>query len=95
MREDGPQFAENDQVVGNSGWDEETIIEQIWSDLGGMTPRADIKKVLVEVSPVYENARVKTFVPIFLRRDVLLRLQDRTEQTHRATAPKSQSSRME
>lgn len=95
MREDRPQLAENDQVKGKSGWDEETIVEQIWSDLGGMTPRADIKKVLVEVSPVYENARVKTFVPIFLRRDVLLRLQDRTEQTQRATAPKSQSSRME
>jgi len=29
MREDGPQFAKNDQVKGNSGWNEETIIEQI------------------------------------------------------------------
>ena len=89
MKEDGPQLAENDQITGKSHRDTETIVEQIWRDLGGVTPRAEIRKVLMEIAPVYENAHVKTFVPIFLRRDVLHRLQDGVVQSHRAKAPKS------
>ena len=82
INEDGPQLMENDQAAGSSNWDKETIIEQIWRDLGGVTTHEEIRKALMEVAPAYENARVKTFVPIFLRRDVLQRLQDGVVQTY-------------
>ena len=52
----------------------EAIIEQIWDDLGGSASRSDIRTALMEVAPAYEGVRVKTYVPIFLRRDVTRRL---------------------
>ena len=88
MKEGEPRLAENDQVDGNPHWDIETITEQIWRDLGGVTPRAEIREALMEIAPLYENARVKSFVPIFLRRDVLQRLQNGVVQTHRTEKPK-------
>jgi hypothetical protein len=53
-----------------------------------VTPRLEIREALIEIAPLYENARVKSFVPIFLRRDVLQRLQNGVVQTHRAEKPK-------
>ncbi len=90
-KEGEPRLAENGRIAGSSQWDTETIVEQIWRDLGGVTPRAEIRNALSEVAPVYENARVKTFVPIFLRRDVLQRLQDGVVQTHGATTPEPEN----
>jgi cAMP phosphodiesterase len=54
--------------------DQEAIVEQIWSDLRGQASRSDIRRVLIEVAPKYENALIKTYVPIFLYRDVRERL---------------------
>ena len=54
--------------------DQEAIVEQIWNDLRGQASRSDIRRVLTEVAPKYENALIKTYVPIFLCRDVRERL---------------------
>lgn len=59
--------------------DNELLIEQIWRDMGGAASRSLITRVFLEIAPAYENARVKAFVPILLRRDVLRRLQDELE----------------
>jgi hypothetical protein len=59
--------------------DHEFLIEQIWRDMGGAASRSHIRRVFMEIAPAYENARVKAFVPILLRRDVLRRLQDEVE----------------
>ena len=56
-------------------WNVETIIEQIFSDLNGVVTRSTIQKVLTEVVPRYEKARIQTFVPIFIRRDAFNQLQ--------------------
>ena len=88
MKEGEPRLAENDQVDGNPHWDIETITEKTWRDLGGVTPRAEIRKALIEIAPLYENARVKSFVPIFRRRDVLQRLQGGMVQNNRTEKPK-------
>ena len=53
-----------------------------------MTPRAEIRNVLMEAAPVYENVRIKAFVPIFLRRDVLRRLQNGAAQNEAAKKAK-------
>jgi hypothetical protein len=54
--------------------DQEAIVEQIWNDLRGQASRSDIRRVLIEVAPKYEDALIKTYVPIFLCRDVRERL---------------------
>jgi|GEM_PF-2977108 hypothetical protein len=59
---------------GNSTIDLEAIIEQIWTELGGRASRSDIRRVVIEVSPRYEDARIMTYVPIFLGKEVRRRL---------------------
>lgn len=58
----------------NSQIDLEAIIEQIWSALGGRASRSDIRRVVIEVAPKYADARILTYVPIFLGREVRRRL---------------------
>jgi hypothetical protein len=60
-------------------WDVDSITEQILSDMNGAFTRSIVQEVLEEIVPNYEDARVQSFVPIFIRRDVVERL--RTMQT--------------
>ncbi len=60
--------------AGNSSIDLEAIIEQIWKDLGDTASRSDIRSVLIEVAPRYADARIFTYVPIFMRKEVRRRL---------------------
>ena len=54
--------------------DEESFVEQIWNDLGGMVSRSAIRQVLTEIIPRYESAPVQTYVPIFVRKEAVERL---------------------
>jgi hypothetical protein len=54
--------------------DMEATIEQIWKDLGGTASRSDIRSVVIEVAPRYADARIFTYVPIFMRKEVRRRL---------------------
>ena len=55
-------------------WDIDSLTEQILVELNGAASRSTIQEVLSEVLPRYENVRIQTFVPIFVRRDVIERL---------------------
>ena len=59
---------------GNSQLDQEAIIERIWIDLGGTVSRSDIRSVVIEVAPRYADARIFTYVPIFIGKEVRRRL---------------------
>jgi len=59
---------------GNSSIDLEAIIEQIWKDLGSSASRSDIRSVVIEVAPRYADARIFTYVPIFMGKEVRRRL---------------------
>jgi hypothetical protein len=59
---------------GNSSIDLEAIIEQIWKDLGDTASRSDIRSVLIEIAPRYADARIFTYVPIFMGKEVRRRL---------------------
>ena len=59
---------------GNSSIDLEAIIEQILNDLGGTASRSDIRSVVIDVAPRYADARIFTYVPIFMRKEVRRRL---------------------
>jgi hypothetical protein len=59
---------------GNSQLDQEAIIEQIWKDLGDTASRSHIRSVVIEIAPRYTDARILTYVPIFLGKEVRRRL---------------------
>jgi hypothetical protein len=59
---------------GNSSIDLEAIIEQIWKDLGHTASRSDIRSVVIEVAPRYADARIFTYVPVFMGKEVRRRL---------------------
>jgi hypothetical protein len=54
------------------------LTEELWDDLGGEVDRQTIRRVLTEVVGTYQDARITTFVPIFVRRDALEILRART-----------------
>ena len=60
--------------AGNSSIDLEAIIEQIWKDLEDTASRSDIRSVLIEIAPRYADARIFTYVPIFMGKEVRRRL---------------------
>jgi hypothetical protein len=59
---------------GRPGWDVEPLVEQIWSDLGGTITRPDIRREIEQVLPAFEDARIITYVPIFVRQRTVARL---------------------
>jgi cAMP phosphodiesterase len=78
IKDEDPKSVVNLGIDENSRDDQEAIVDQIWSDLRGQASRSDIRRVLIEVAPKYENALIKTYVPIFLCRDVRERLLGRS-----------------
>lgn len=74
MNDSELQLATNTLSEHQNDWDVETITEQIWSDLNGAVNRSVIQEMLLEVIPGYENVRIRTYVPIFIRRDAIKRL---------------------
>jgi hypothetical protein len=59
---------------GNTSIDLEAIIEQILKDLGGTASRSKIRRCVIEIAPRYADARIFTYVPIFMRKEVRRRL---------------------
>ena len=55
-------------------WDERVVVEQIWNDLQGTVERSTIRQELTQVIPRFQNARVRAYIPIFLRRVTTERL---------------------
>ena len=65
----------NNGVVRTPGdWDVETIVAKIRRDLNGSVTPSMVEEVLNEVIPKYTNARIQTFVPIFIHRDAVRQL---------------------
>ena len=91
MKDVEPQPTTDALVESKSKVDIEAVIEQIWNDLNGTTSRSEIRKVITELAPLYEDVRITTYVPIFLRRDVLRRF----SQYQRAMVAESNNRRLE
>ena len=75
MQNEDPKPTTNLKANVSSQLDLEAINEHIWNDLGRTVSRSDIRRVLLEVAPKYERARIMTYVPILLYRDVRRRLE--------------------
>lgn len=62
-------------------WDVEMIAERISRSLDGSVSRKKIRTIVEEVMPRYEDARIQTFVPILIQRDVMNELFAKHEPT--------------
>ena len=47
---------------------DDALIEQVWRDLNGQVSRLKIRQVATDVAAMFQDAKVRTFVPIFIRR---------------------------
>ena len=47
---------------------DDQLVDEIWEDLGGCVERAQVYEVAREVESEFEDATVKMFIPIFIRR---------------------------
>lgn len=56
---------------GHSDLDIGAMVEQIRNDLQGRVSRSAIRQTLLEILPKYENARVRTYIPILVCREAL------------------------
>jgi hypothetical protein len=72
--DDRTPVVENGLEANNFSHDIEAIIEQIWHKFMGATSREEILEMVTEAASEYENVRIRTYVPIFLYRDVMQRL---------------------
>ena len=77
MNQSRPQIESTAATAGNPEVDVETVIEQVWSDLGGAVTRAAIWQEIEQVLPGFEGARVTIYVPLFVRRQTVERLRTR------------------
>ncbi len=64
----------NDTSSAIDPGDENALIESISLELGGRVDREQIWRVVQEVKAKYLDATVDTFIPIFVRREVIERL---------------------
>jgi hypothetical protein len=67
MSESWPKLESREVVGGDLDWDLESLVEQIWTDLGGQFSRLAIRHQVADVVPTYQDARITTYIPIFVR----------------------------
>ena len=63
------------RASSTSGNIDNALIESIWKELNGRVDREYIRRAVLEAKARYQHATIKTFIPIFIRRYVLDRLQ--------------------
>lgn len=61
-------FASNNERMD---WDVDSIADQIFKKLNGSVARKTILDIIKEDIPNYEDARIQTYVPILIQRDVI------------------------
>jgi hypothetical protein len=71
MLTDAARATRKDELNSEMPPDLAALTEDLWDDLGGEVDRQTIRRVLTEVVLTYREARITTFVPIFVRRDAL------------------------
>ena len=65
----------DDRASTTSGSIDNALIESIWNEMNGRVDRDNINQAVLEARARYQQATIETFIPIFIRRYVLERLQ--------------------
>lgn len=60
----------------HEGLDIDSLTEQIWNTFEGVIPRAMIRAEVEKIAPSFSDVRIKTYVPIFIGREVVSRLKN-------------------
>ena len=60
-----------------AAFDVDQMTEQVWRELGGKVSREAVQQVVSDVVPRYQDARILSYVPIFVRQDALRALTGR------------------
>lgn len=74
MNDSQPTIDSGATGSGHPDWDVETVVEQVWTDLGGTVSRPAIRREVAEVICAFEDARITTYVPLFVRKRTVERL---------------------
>jgi hypothetical protein len=53
---------------------DDSLVEKLWNELNGQVSRQQITLAVREIAAQFQDARVTTFVPIFVRRRALEQL---------------------
>jgi hypothetical protein len=62
------------EIVNGADYLNEALIEKLWHELSGQATREQIRQVAVEVATQFQNATVKTFIPVFVYRQTYEKL---------------------
>ena len=73
------RVGDDESASVGSGFVDNALIESVWKVLDGRVDREHIRQAILEVEAGYQNASVKAFIPIFVRREVLERLSGNIE----------------
>ena len=65
--------------AGASIVDLEELTERIWRDLHGQVDQLEIRQVLFDLKPKYQEARILTFIPVLMRRNAIEILRPRSK----------------
>ena len=65
------------RATGAAALDVAQVAEQVWRELGGKVSRETVRQVVSDVVPRYQDARILSYVPIFVRQDALRALTGR------------------
>ncbi|HMN27467.1 MAG TPA: hypothetical protein PKE45_04860 [Caldilineaceae bacterium] len=49
---------------------DEVLVEQLWQDVHGKVSRVQIQQLVMEATGEFAHAKITTYVPIFVRRQV-------------------------
>jgi hypothetical protein len=63
--------------TGAAALDVAQMTEQIWRELGGKASRETVQQVVSDAVSGYQDARILSYVPIFVRQDALRALTSR------------------
>ena len=59
--------------------DLDELTERIWRDLHGQVDQSEIRQVLFDLKPKYQEARILTFIPVLMRRNAIEILRRRSK----------------
>lgn len=59
----------NTQLIVSREYINDGLVEEIWQDLDGRVSHGQIRQTAYEVAARYQNAKITTFIPIFIGRN--------------------------
>ncbi len=74
------------ETFDSPDWDVERMVSQVLDDLHGEVSETAVEAVILQILPKFENARVKNFVPIFVRREAVQTLKKSLKNKRDGTA---------